>query len=117
VPWIPLRSIQAASWKEMRFASLDASGYTDLVNPSRNKRMANLTIHVDSEVLKRARIRALEENTSVDAVLATHLEAYSRADDLLRERSEAVDRILALADSGAAGSGGRTWTRDELHDR
>lgn len=29
--------------------------------------MANLTISVDEEVLKRARLRALEENTSVKA--------------------------------------------------
>ena len=32
--------------------------------------MANLTISVDEEALKRARIRALEENSSVNAVLA-----------------------------------------------
>lgn len=40
--------------------------------------MANLTINVDEEVLKRARIRALEENTSVNAVLGEYLKGYAR---------------------------------------
>ena len=34
--------------------------------------MANLTISVNDEVLKRARIRALEENSSVNTVLVPH---------------------------------------------
>ena len=44
--------------------------------------MANLTISVDDEVLKRARIRALEENSSVNAVLGRYLEEYARTADL-----------------------------------
>ena len=36
--------------------------------------MANLTISVNDEVLKRARIRALEENSSVNTVLGQYLE-------------------------------------------
>ena len=35
--------------------------------------MANLTISVNDEVLKRARIRALEENSSVNTVLVLQL--------------------------------------------
>lgn len=37
--------------------------------------MANLTIAVDDEVLLRARKRALDQGTSVNAVLREHLEA------------------------------------------
>lgn len=39
--------------------------------------MANLTITVDPETLKRARIRAIEEGTSVNRVLGHHLRAYA----------------------------------------
>jgi hypothetical protein len=79
--------------------------------------MANLTITVAGDVLKRARIRALEENTSVNAVLAGYLERWSRSDDLRRRREEAVSRLTWLAEQAQAGSEGRTWSRDELHER
>lgn len=79
--------------------------------------MANLTISVDEEVLKRARIRALEENSSVNAVLARYLEEYARTDELRRRREEALKSLLELADRCQVGHGDKTWTRDELHER
>ena len=74
----------------------------------------NLTITVDSNVLKRARLRALEEDTSVNAVLGDYLEAY--AGGAVRNR-QAVRRLLLLAETGESGRGGAAWTRDELHER
>ena len=47
--------------------------------------MARLTIRVDPETLKRARIRALEQGTSVGALLRAYLDAYVEA-DVDRER-------------------------------
>lgn len=79
--------------------------------------MANLTISVAGDVLKRARMRALQEDTSVNAVLAGYLEHYARADDVRRDRLAAIERIIAMADQANTGSGGRRWTRDELHER
>jgi len=79
--------------------------------------MSNLTISVPSDVLKRARLRALEEDTSVNAVLAAYLDAYARADDDQRRRERAVARILGLSEQSKASSGGRSWSRDELHER
>ena len=79
--------------------------------------MANLTISVDEEVLKRARIRALEENSSVNAVLGRYLEAYARIDELRRRREDALRALLELADRCQAGRAGKCWTRDELHER
>ena len=40
--------------------------------------MANLTITVDDEVLRRARIRAVELGTSVNAVLREYMEQWTR---------------------------------------
>lgn len=73
----------------------------------------NLTITVQDELLKRARMRALEENTSVNAVLRKFLESYV---DTTRQR-RAVERLLALSRTVQAGRGNARWTRDELHDR
>jgi hypothetical protein len=74
----------------------------------------NLTITVDDEVLKRARIRALEQDTSVNALLRDYLESYAGGPG---RRREAVGRFLELSRTTRAGRGAATWTRDELHER
>jgi hypothetical protein len=79
--------------------------------------MANLTISVDEEVLKRARIRALEDSTSVNAVLAAYLKEYAREDEIRQRRLAALDRLRKIADDEAIDRGGREWCRDELHER
>jgi plasmid stability protein len=76
--------------------------------------MANLTIVLDKEVLRRARIRALEQGTSVNALLRAYVESYSGCED---EIGRAMDEVIAIAEESQAASGGRTWTRDELHER
>ncbi len=79
--------------------------------------MANLTISVAEEVLKRARIRALEENTSVNAVLGGYLREYACLDEVRRNRLAALDRLLQIADRNPIDRGARRWSRDELYDR
>ncbi|MFW6115409.1 MAG: hypothetical protein ACOC6E_03830 [Thermodesulfobacteriota bacterium] len=76
--------------------------------------MANLTITVDEESLKKARIRALEEGTSVNAVLRDFLNSYVKAH---RTRRNAVREIVTLSRQAQSRRGGRTWSRDELHER
>ena len=77
--------------------------------------MANLTVTVDERVLRRARIRALEQGTSVNAVVGEYLERYAGADPT----TAALAGFLDLAARLHAGSGpeGRTWRRDDLYDR
>ena len=77
--------------------------------------MANLTITVDDEVLKRARITAIEQGTSVNAVLRRYLETYVGDHPATRARREFVK--LAKQSTASSGKGGRTWTREELHER
>lgn len=77
--------------------------------------MTNLTITVDEGTLKKARKRALEEGTSVNAVLRDYLETYS---GVRRERREAGRKLLELAANSGAGSGGEGLPkREELYDR
>ena len=77
--------------------------------------MANLTITVDKELLKRARVKAIEEGTSVNAVLREYLERYVGA--ATTEAALAAFAELASLSDASSGSSGRTWSRDELHDR
>lgn len=77
--------------------------------------MANLTLSLDDDLLKRARIRALERDTSVNALVRNYLEDFVAASS----RPSAVAGFLALTESLHAGSGpgGRRWTREQLYER
>ncbi len=84
--------------------------------------MANLTITVDDETLKRARMRALALGTSVNAILAEHLKAFASE---RATQGRALQRLVILAEENkraggrerAKVRGGRGWSRDELHER
>jgi hypothetical protein len=76
--------------------------------------MANLTVKIDDDVLRRARMRALEEGTSVNRVVAESLREYAG------ESPAAVAWRAFLADaraSTARSPSGRDWTREELYRR
>ena len=77
--------------------------------------MANLTITVNDETLKQARIRALQQNTSVNAVLRHYLEEYAQMDALRQKRGEALRNILALAQAHPIDRGSKPWNRDGLY--
>jgi hypothetical protein len=76
--------------------------------------MANLTITTDEDTLQRARLRALEQGTSVNALLRDYLEAFAGG---RAAREAAVAALLDLSRHSGGRRGGRSWTRDELHER
>jgi plasmid stability protein len=76
--------------------------------------MANLTISVDDELLREARVRAVQDGTSVNRLLREHLERYVRGP---LGSSQATDEILKLAQDAKARRGGRRFSRDDLHER
>jgi hypothetical protein len=76
--------------------------------------MTHLTITLDEDLLERARAKAQEEGTSVDALLRSYLEAYSSSRE---DREQAVKELLELSRKATSGSGGRLATREELHER
>lgn len=77
--------------------------------------MGNLTLTIDDAVLLRARRRALEHGTSVNAVVRDYLESFAGGD----ESAAAGRALVALAEraSGSSGRGGRRWSRADAHDR
>lgn len=78
--------------------------------------MTNLTIAVEEELLRQARIRALQQGTSVNAYLRDQLELLAGGKS---QQQGAVRSLMARADRLQVGSGpvGRTWTREELYER
>ncbi len=76
--------------------------------------MANLTITVDDELLRRARVRAMENDTSVNSILRDYLEAYAAAGP---RWEQATDAVLRLSSQARSGRGSARWSRNELHER
>jgi plasmid stability protein len=76
--------------------------------------VANLTLVIDDDLLKRARMRALSQGTSVNAVVREMLASYAADERVLDGRM----RVAALARSSTSGRGGsgRSWTREELYE-
>ena len=74
----------------------------------------NLTITIDADVLRKARIRALHEDTSVNAVLRARLDDYAGEGDRAARAVAEVNRLIGAAELHW---GSKTWSREELYDR
>lgn len=73
----------------------------------------NVTFSIDDDTLERARELASQRGVSLDQLIRDYLEE-------LTSQMSAEDMIAKLADlwsTGGGNSGGRTWTREELHER
>lgn len=75
--------------------------------------MANLTLSIDDDLLRRAREAALRERTSVDALVRKYLERYV---DARQRRFESLDVLDALAARSTSQSAAG-WMRDEVNTR
>ena len=66
--------------------------------------MSNLTISVDDEIIKRARVRAIQQGTSLSAKLREFLQQYvSESEDMLkRQRADAAARLAQAIEAAAA---------------
>lgn len=94
-----------------------------------DRAMSNLTISVDEQLIKQARVRAIEQGTSLSAKVREFLHAYVNEIDkgLVKQRAEATARLMAAIEAAtprsragiepaAATRGGRRRTlREELY--
>lgn len=71
----------------------------------------NLTIQLEGDVIRRARVVAAKRGTSVSALVARELdELVQREDRYEQARSRAIELMAA-----ARPRGGRTWSRDDIY--
>jgi hypothetical protein len=73
----------------------------------------NLTLQLDDEVIKRAKVLAAKRGTSVSGLVAQELDRMVAED----ERYEAAWRRARKAMGDATPRGGRGWRRDDLYER
>lgn len=73
----------------------------------------NVTVQLEEEVIRRAKVIAAERGTSVSGLVAKQIEEMVEGDARYLEARSRASRALARA----AQRGGRTWRRDDLHER
>ena len=73
----------------------------------------NLTVQLDDDVIKQAKVLAARRGTSVSTLVAAEIERLVAADDRYEDAYRRAQRALA----GATSRGGRRWRRDDLYDR
>lgn len=94
--------------------------------------MTNLTISLDEDIIRAARVRAIQEGTSMSAKVREFLAQYAQNTNapVNEAQRKAGEAILAMArarqavsnepmqeTSNAVTSGGSKWSRDEANDR
>lgn len=73
----------------------------------------NLTVELDDEVIKKAKVVAAKRGTSVSRLVAMELEDLVEDDVRYEEARERALKALA----NAKPRGGRNWRREDLYER
>lgn len=76
--------------------------------------MANITLKIDDELLKKARRLAFQKKTSINAIVKQTLNEFVSR-DLSREAT--LEGLESFYRKSKAKVGDKTWTRDEIYDR
>lgn len=76
--------------------------------------MSNVTLSIEEDDLKQARILALQNGTSLNAVIREFVKQYINRDTHYQQLTK---RLLIRTENANELEGGRDWTREELYDR
>jgi plasmid stability protein len=83
--------------------------------------MTNLTISLEPEIVKAARLRAIEEGTSVSAQVREYLKRYAQREitlEPLADTKETASEFLTrIAQADGVQRTMLPWSRDALYDR
>jgi hypothetical protein len=77
--------------------------------------MATVTMSIDDALLKRARKIAVERDSTLSEMYRVFLDELVKQEDV--RRSFMARELDLLFRQSQASSGGRTWSKDELHER
>jgi plasmid stability protein len=76
--------------------------------------MTNLTISIDDKLIRKARVRAIGEGTSISARIREFLAVYAEGQN---RRQLAAQNFIASARRSQANRQGAAWRRADAHDR
>ena len=73
----------------------------------------NVTLSVDEALLRKAREVARRQGTSVNELFREYLKVLAAG----RTDTDSAEELFALMDKAGGRLKGRTWTREEAHER
>ncbi len=76
--------------------------------------MSNVTLSINDNDLKQARILALQQGTSLNAIIRKFIKNYVNRNTPYQQITE---RLLKRSQQSAFNSGNKKWTRDDLYER
>ncbi len=76
--------------------------------------MTNFTITLDEEDLKQARIAAVQQGTSLNAIIRNFIKEFVSRN---QRYQQTTDRILKKTECSTFSSSGCKWTREDLYER
>lgn len=76
--------------------------------------MSNLTLSLDEAIVKKARLRAIQEGSSVSAKVREFLFAYAQGEN---DQQAAAQAFIVAARRGQANRDGVHWSRADAYDR
>jgi hypothetical protein len=77
--------------------------------------MANLTLAIDTQLLKDARAVAFERETTLTEMIREYLKGLSK--ELAIKRRVEARQLMKSIERNSRHFGGITWTREDLHER
>ncbi len=76
--------------------------------------MTNVTISIEEEDLKQARIVALQQGSSLNAAIREFVKSYIGN---TKRYQQVTERILQKSEQSKFSSEGRQWVREDLYER
>ncbi|MEA1911585.1 MAG: hypothetical protein U9N32_07920 [Spirochaetota bacterium] len=77
--------------------------------------MSNVTISLDSDLLKKAKKIAIDRDTSFNGLVREYITGLVGREE--RSRLLRIEELDSLFAGSSAVVGNRSWTRDDLHER
>ena len=77
--------------------------------------MSNITLKVPDDVIKKVRKVALEKNTTLTEMVREFLRSVADWDET--EREARAHKLTETFNKYTRDMGGKSWTREELHER
>jgi DNA-directed RNA polymerase subunit F len=77
--------------------------------------MANITMSIDDELIKKVKKIAVEKNTTLTGLVREYLTRIAKQDE--QRRKEVINELFRIMNSSEMRVGETRWSRDELHER
>jgi len=83
-------------------------------SPTSEHAMTNLTIAIDEAIVRQARVRAIQEGTSVSAKVREFLASYALGEQAQQSAAQAFVDAARLSQANVSGT---RWSREDAHQR